>query len=81
MILKIGKCNMINGAFNVYKTLLTLTMQIDTCVTVISTLRTVITTRAHAREGKRDIYMSLRWFQQNVEHHQASETHAYSINT
>ena len=81
MILKICKCNMINSVFNVYGTLLTLALHIDTCVTVISTLRTVITTRAYARKGKRDIYMSSRWCQQNVEHHQASETHAFSINT
>ena len=81
MILKICKCNIINGVFNMYRTYLTLTLQIDTCVTVESKLRTVITTRAYAREGKGDIYMSLRWCLQNVEHHQASETHAFSINT
>ena len=80
MILKICKCNITNGVFNVYGTLLTLALHIDTCDTMESTLRTVITTRAYARKGKRDTYMSSRWCQQNVEHHQASEAHAFSIN-
>ena len=56
-------------------------MRVDTCVTMESTMRTVIATHAYARDGKGDIYMSLRWCQQNVEHHQTSKTHAFSINT